>query len=415
MGLFDIFKRPYKEKPSNTTLAVLNGNIPIYQQFGQNIYASDVVQQAIACIAAEISKLDPRHVRIGKNGIQELITDEINELFEFGPNEWMTTKDFLEKITWQLYMNYNSFILPIFDEIKVGDNAKKRVYKALYPLDPTEVTFIQDGNAELWVKLAFNDANELTVRYTDLIHLRYRYSVNPFMGGNVNGQSDTQALWQTVNINHQLLQSIEKSVNSSMQIHGLLKINTMLDDTKQKAEIERFEKLLAENKSGILPIDLKSEYVQLKPDPKLVDKDTLAFIDSKILRHFGVPLPILTGDFTDVQYQSFYEKTLEPLINAFNQAFTKSLFTKNERRHGNRITFYINNLLHMSPEKRVEMAKVLGDRGAMTNNMILELFGIPPYEGGDVRLQSLNYVDVNIASEYQMAKAKKSEVKNVEE
>lgn len=411
MGIMDIFKKPFKEKPSEATLAVLNGNIPIYTQFGQNIYASDVVQQAIACIAQEISKLDPRHIRIGKNRMQEIVTDEINELFDFSPNDWMTTKDFLEKITWQLYLNYNAFILPVFDEIPTRDNGKKRVYRALYPLDPTEVTFIQDGNADLWVKMVFGDNNELTVRYSDIIHWRYRFSINPFMGGNASGQADTSALWQTVNINHQLLQSIEKSISSSMQIHGLLKVQTLFTDDSAKAEIARFEKLIAEGKSGILPVDLKSEYIPIKPDPKLVDTDTLEFIDSKILRNYGVPLPILTGDFTDTQYQAFYEKTLEPLINSLNQVFSKALFTKNERRHGNRIVFYINNLLHMSPDKRVEMSKVLGDRGALTNNEILELFGYPPYEGGDVRLQSLNYVDVNIASHYQLSKSgKKNEV-----
>jgi HK97 family phage portal protein len=415
MGIMDIFKKPYKEKPSNAALAVLNGNIPIYTQFGQNIYASDVVQQSIACIAQEISKLDPRHIRFGKNGLQEVVRDEINELFEYGANDWMTTKDFLEKITWQLFLNYNSFILPVFDEYETKDKVKKRIYRALYPLDPSEVTFIQDGNADLWVKFVFADANELTVRYTDIIHWRYRFSVNPFMGGNASGQADTAAIWQTVNINHQLLQSIEKSVSSSMQIHGLLKVQTLYNDDSAKAEIARFEKLITEGKSAILPVDLKSEYVPMKPDPKLVDTDTLEFIDSKILRNYGVPLPILTGDFTDTQYQAFYEKTLEPLINSLNQVFTKTLFTKNERNHGNKIVFYINNLLHMSPEKRVEMSKVLGDRGALTNNALLELFGYPPYEGGDIRLQSLNYVDVNIATKYQMNQSgKKKEVNNDE-
>jgi len=145
-----------------------------------------------------------------------------------------------------------------------------------------------------------------------------------------------------------------------------------------------------------------------------VDQETLAFIDSKILRHYGVPLPILTGDFTPEQYQSFYEKTLEPLVNSLNQVFTKSLFTQRELQFGNKIVFYANNLLYMALDKRVEVGDLLGNRGALTNNDLLALFGYPPYEGGNVRLMSLNYVDVNIASQYQLknAQAKKEEPPN---
>jgi hypothetical protein len=38
--------------------------------------------------------------------------------------------------------------------------------------------------------------------------------------------------------------------------------------------------------------------------------------------------------------------------------------------------------------------------------MLLDMFGYEPYEGGNTRYMSLNYVDVNIANEYQMTRAK---------
>ncbi|XCH78856.1 MAG: phage portal protein [Candidatus Dehalobacter alkaniphilus] len=411
MGWFDTAKNLFnKPKSGNSQLAMINGSLPIYSQFGQNVYSSDVVQQAIACIAQEISKLTPKHIRIDKNNMQNQVFDSISELLEYGPNEWMTTKDFLEKITWQLLFNYNVFMLPVYDEMNTNEG-KKRVYRAIYPLDPTDVTFIIDGNSELFVEMKFAHSDKLTVKYSDLIHWRYRYSVNPFMGGNINGQPDTAALMKTVEINHNLLQSIEKAVTSSMQITGVMKYNTMMDDGAMKAEIAKFEKNLSENKSGIMGADIKSEYITIKPDPKLVDAETLAFIDSKILRQYGVSIPVLTGDFTPEQYQAFYEKTLEPLALSLNQVFTKSLFTTRELQVGNRIIFYANNLLYMALDKRVSLGDLLGNRGALTNNELLALFGYPPYEDGNVRLMSLNYVDVNIANQYQLQKAgKKDEV-----
>ena len=58
MGMFDkLFKKaPKKTKQANT----LNGYAPIFTQYGAEIYASDVVQQALECIADEIKKLSSR-------------------------------------------------------------------------------------------------------------------------------------------------------------------------------------------------------------------------------------------------------------------------------------------------------------------------------------------------------------------
>ncbi len=36
---------------------MLNGYTPIFSQFGNDIYASDVVQQAIVCIVDEMKKI----------------------------------------------------------------------------------------------------------------------------------------------------------------------------------------------------------------------------------------------------------------------------------------------------------------------------------------------------------------------
>ena len=57
MGIFDLFKKKDKNKDNKIYAEMLNGNTPIFSQFGTNIYASDVVQQAINCIVTEIKKL----------------------------------------------------------------------------------------------------------------------------------------------------------------------------------------------------------------------------------------------------------------------------------------------------------------------------------------------------------------------
>ena len=153
-------------------------------------------------------------------------------------------------------------------------------------------------------------------------------------------------------------------------------------------------------------MDLKAEYIPIKKELQLVNNDTLRFIDEKILRHFGVPLPILTGDYTKQQYEAFYQKTLEPLIISFSQAFTKTLFTDKERAFNNQIKFYPKDLIFMSIDQTLEMIRLLGDSGALYQNEARTALGLRPLkELEGVRMQSLNYVSVEIANKYQLGMA----------
>lgn len=401
MGWFTNLFKKQTENPKTTTYAeVLNGYSPIFSQFGNNIYASDVVQQAINCIASEMKKLNPQHVRkIGQDitGVVGNLQTVLNK-----PNQLMTTSDFLEKITWQLFLNYNAFIIPTFYEWRDDQGVLKRKYDGLYPIAPTQVDFIEDAGNRLFVKFYFNGGKSYIVKYSDVIHIKYRYSVNEYMGGNEAGQPDNEALLTTLKLNHQLLQGVGAAMKSSFAVNAVIKYNTMLDDGKAEADIKALEAKLKNSESGLLPLDLKAEYIPIKKDIAMVDATTLKFIDEKILRHFGVPLCILTGDYTKAQYEAFYQKTLEPLIKSYSQAFTKILLTDREISYGNEIQFYPKDLIFMSVDQTLQMVTLLSNTGALYENEKRVAFGLKPLpELEGKRYMSLNWVDIDIANQYQ--------------
>lgn len=403
--LSNLFK---KETPAKAKYAeVLSGAAPLFSQFGTNIYSSDVVQQAINCIVSEIKKLRPEHIRKNGNDITSVNSD-IQAILN-NPNPIMTTSDFLEKVTWLLFLNYNAFIVPTFYEWKDNDGTIKRRYDGLYPITPAQVDFIEDAGNRLFVKFRFSGGQEFTVRYSDVIHIKYRYSVNEYMGGNEQGQPDNDALLQTLNLNHQLLQGVASAMKSTFAINGVVKYNTMMDEGKTEAALKELEAKLKKSESGFLPLDLKAEFIPIKKEIQLVDDATLKFIDEKILRQFGVPLCILTGDYTKEQYEAFYQKTLEPLIISFSQAFTKTLFTDREKGFGNEIQFYPKDLIFMSVDQTLQMVTLLSNTGSLYENEKRVAFGLRPLpELEGKRYMSLNWVDVDIANDYQIGKFKDS-------
>lgn len=403
-----IFDKLFHRQPKNTTYApTLNGWLPIYGQYlNFNIYSSDIVQQVLKCIVDEMKKLRPTHIRNNENyndpvPVKGNIQDVLNN-----PNPLMTTSEFIEKTMWMLLLNSNAFIIPIYrvwTDQKTGE--ERRYYEALYPIKPIQVDFIEDASGKLFVKFTFEGLRTSTIPYENVIHLKYKYAFNDYMGGNELGQPDNDAILKTLKMNEELLKDIAKAMNASYAINGVVKYNTLLDDGKTEAALKELERKLANSENGFLPLDLKAEFTPLERKAEIVDADVLKFIDEKILRNWGVPLAILTGDYTKAQYEAFYQKVLEPLIISASQAFTKGLFTTRALAFGNKIEFYPKELIFLTMEQTLQMIEILAPTGALFENEKRTALGLRPMaELEGQRYVSLNWVNADDASKYQLGK-----------
>lgn len=400
------FSNLFKKAPKDSRFASsMNGYLPVFSQFGTDIYSSDVVQQALKCIVDEMKKLNPMHIRMVDNDPVPITTSSVHKVLK-NPNQLMTTSEFIEKTMWMLLLNYNAFIIPTYYTwIDPETGAERRRYESLYPIKPTQVDFIEDAGGRLFVKFYFMNGESTTILYDNVIHLKLNYSVNEYMGGDILGQPNHEGLLKTLDLNQTLLQGVAKAMKSSYAVNGIVKYNTLMDDGKTEAALKELERKLNNNESGFLPIDLKTDFTPLEKKIALVDEPTLKFIDEKILRNWGVPLCILKGDFTKAQYNAFYQKTLEPLIISVSQALTKKMFTDRERSYGNKIELYPKDLIFMTVEQTIEMVTLLANTGALYENEKRAAFGLKPLpELEGKRYMSLNWIDANNASQYQVGK-----------
>lgn len=398
MGLFDFWRGWRKQREGERYAQMLNGTAPIFSQFGEDIFMSDVVQQCAYCIVTEMKKLNPRHVRRYGFDVAPVQDSSVQKVLE-NPNPLMTKSDMLEKVTYSVLANYNAFVYV------ERDRAGRLI--GLWPLAPVQVTFLEDAAERLFVDMLFKNGTGYILPYESLIHIRTHYYQNDFMGGDQYGNADNTALLNTLDLNHVMLQGIQKALKSSFAINGVVKYNTLLDDGKIAQDIANFEQRLANSQSGILGLDTKSEIIQFKRDIKLVDADLLKFIDDKVLRHFGVPIKILEGDYSTETYEAFYNRALEPLIINFSEAFTKGIFSQHEiQGYDNHIYFYPKELIFMSTNQVLQMVHELGQTGTLFENEKRVAFGLEPLEElRGVRLMSLNYVNADDAREYQLGKA----------
>lgn len=415
MGLLDIFRRgPRRKKQA----LMLSGFSPFFGQNGVDIYASDVVQQAIKCIVDELKKLQPKHIVQKANEDPVPKVDSTLQRVLDDPNPVMTTSEFIEKTAWLLLLNYNAFIIPTYYRWKDPDTGEeRRQYAALYPIQPLTVDFIEDEAGKLFCTFTFPNGYETTIDYEDVIHIRYNYSVSEYMGGDKSGNPDHRGILETLKLNDTLLKGLAKSLKASYSVNGIFKYNTQLDDGAMEENLRKFEQKLNNNESGFLPIDLKADFTPLEHKGALIDEPTLKFLDEKILRNWGVSLPILTGDYTKDQFEAFFQKACEPIIVSFGQAFTKKLFTPRERGgYGNKVVFYPKNLVFLSIAQTIEAIQVLAPTGGMTENEKRTALGLPPLpELVGKRYMSLNWIDASQAAAYQAGAAANEQVEVIDE
>lgn len=403
MGLFTRKKKTVE--PMNYDTKVFQSTLNIFNDFGNNINASDVVKICIDRIATHAAKLKPRYVKNLDNSSVVEKKGTLAYLLKYQPNPLMTPYDFIYRVVTLLYLNNNAFIYPIYDEATYE-------LKELWPIKPNSVEAIKDASGDLYLRFSFLDGRSYTLPYESVIHMRRFYGLNDIFGGS-GAISDHSAILKTIKINDSVLQGIDNALRSSFQIKGLLKINGLLSEKDKKAQKDEFDRALKEatinGNSSIVSVDLKSDYIPLSVDPKLVSSETLTFLQKKIITYFGVSESIYDNKYTEDEYNAFYEGTIEGIAIAFSETFSKALLTRNNLENGEQIVFYSERLQYASWNTKVSAIEKLMGLGILSLNESRSLLGLEPIEGGDKRLQSLNYVDANSANKYQVGEEPKEE------
>jgi hypothetical protein len=96
---------------------------------------------------------------------------------------------------------------------------------------------------------------------------------------------------------------------------------------------------------------------------------------------------------------------LEPIIISISQAFTKKLFTQRQISFGNKVKLYPKELIFMTMDQTLRMIEVLSPTGGLYENEKRTALGLrPDPELAGQRYVSLNWINANDASEYQVGK-----------
>lgn len=383
--------KPNQEDSTKYTNAqLINSYTNFITNYNAEIYNDLAVRSCVDTIARHVAKLKPVHIIQDENG-RNAQKSSINSLLANRPNIYMSTSDFLYKVASQLLYYGNAFVYIQKDN--------KQNINGFYPIDFTSCELKEYDN-NLYLKFNFNNAKNIVIPYTDIIHIRRNYSTHDLLG-----QDAYKPLLETLTNLSKSRQSISNKVENGGKISGILKLSGMVSQSEWKTKAELFAdwfKSSTSKSGGVATIDSTADFIPVSTKAESAEEAQLKYLQSEVYSYFGINEAIVNGSYNETEWQAFYESIIEGIKIQLSQEFTAKVFTEKEKEYGNIIDFNSNRLTYASTTNKVNMVKELGALGLLTTNEARELFDLPPVEDGDKRLVSLNYINADKADEYQL-------------
>lgn len=386
----------FNVKPTNedsnkyTNAQLINSYTNFITNYNAEIYNDLSVRSCVDTIARHVAKLKPVHIIQDENG-RNAQKSSINSLLANRPNIYMSTSDFLYKVASQLLYYGNAFVYIQKDN--------KQNINGFYPIDFTSCELKEYDN-NLYLKFNFNNAKNIVIPYTDIIHIRRNYSTHDLLG-----QDAYKPLLETLTNLSKSRQSISNKVENGGKISGILKLSGMVSQSEWKTKAELFAdwfKSSTSKSGGVATIDSTADFIPVSTKAESAEEAQLKYLQSEVYSYFGINEAIVNGSYNETEWQAFYESIIEGIKIQLSQEFTAKVFTEKEKEYGNIIDFNSNRLTYASTTNKVNMVKELGVLGLLTTNEARELFDLSPVEDGDKRLVSLNYINAAKADEYQL-------------
>ncbi|WP_199181666.1 phage portal protein [Staphylococcus simulans] len=377
------------EQQATKQYEMLTGNFRALGSFNGDAWSNEIYRSAVDTIARHIAKLSGKHVA---NGMRDDNYSKINRILRHRPNPYMSGYDFLYKLATHYYLYNNAFIL-------IQKDTKGNL-SGLYPLSASSVEYVVDGSGEMYLKFLFNSGEIVHFHHSEVAVLRRHFNSNELLG------DTNDAIMNTLNLAYTQQEGLSNSIKNSAQIRGLLKYNQTLAPKKLKEAKDEFMNnyMTMDNNGGVIPLDATLDYVPLSLNEADIETPQIQAVKQKIYDYLGINEAIITGNYSEDQWQSFYESIIEPLAIQLSSELTDKVFTEREQAFSNRIIFEASRLQYASTKSKATVIKELLPLGLLTINEARDLMNLSHVEGddGDSRIQSLNYIEKQLAKQYQI-------------
>ena len=367
-------------------LSVTSTNSGSVSAFNADPWESSDYRAGCDFVARQAAKLRLQPVRTWSDGTSSPCDEHLAHILQQRWNPLQSAYDGLYMTVVHLLVNGNAYIF-------IERQGNRPV--ALWPLHVAQSKFVTTDEGGVWVTLRFQNGKSAVLAMDDLLILRRHFNRSDVVG------DPNSAIATDLQMADALSREIRNTCKNSGAIRGIVSYSGMNSDERlAKLRDEFVRQNLTDNASGIIFADQSFQYQPLEAAFAPVSSSDLQAVRDRLLASIGINASLVSGNFSSDEYAAFLESTIEPLALQLTQEMGK-LCTEGET-----IVPDMSRLRFLSGDQQVRLIKEASPVGLLSVNEGRAILGLPPLaEGGDVRMQSLNYVNALDATRYQLFKA----------
>lgn len=363
-------KDPPKEEPS------YGYGVGMFGQSGNSSYLtgvtinkSDLIKAIISRIALDASMVDLKHLKIDSDGNQSSVDSGLINCMTTEANVDQSGRQLMYDIYWSMLDEGVIAVVPV-------DTTTKPLSQGGYDINTMRVgKIVQWYPSSVRVRL-YNEKNG-QVQEVSVDKNMCAIIESPFYAVLKQDNQTLKLLQSKI----RTMQSVDNRIAAG-QIDAFIQLpyTTKSDSRKKYAEkrTQEIEEQLKNGTHGLGYLDATEKVIQLNRPVTDQSMNDITRLQQDFYNQLGVTENILNGTANEAQMLNYYTRTIDPVVTAVLEEFTRKFLTKTARTQGQILKYYRDPFKMTPVESLATLADTFSRNAIMTPNELRELVGKEP-------------------------------------
>lgn len=329
-----------------------------------------IISSIYTRLAIDVAGIRIEHVRTDDNGMYlETINSGLNECLTVQANLDQGARHFRQDIPLSLFTEGAIAIIPVDTTLDPRSSGN------------WDVRSLRVGTIlQWWPKYVRVRAyNENTGQYEDLTLPKSMCAIveNPFYAVMNEPNSTLQRLVHKLS----LLDNVDE-ISSSGKLDIIIQLPYVVKSEARKTQAENRRKELQEQLQGstygIAYTDGTEKITQLSRAVENNLLEQVKYLKDELYNELGLTPAIMNGTADDVAMLNYYNRTIEPIMDAITEAMARTFLTKTARTQGQTIMYFQTPFKLIPISQLGKLTDVLSRNQIITPNEIRPALGLKP-------------------------------------
>lgn len=353
--------------------------------FPSFVSKDSIVAKLYNQIALDVASVSFKHVRVNESGAYASDkTSRLGERLSLYANIDQTWDRLVQELVWTMFENGSAALVAV-------DTSADPTSTDSYEIDSLRV-----GRVSKWyprhVEIDLYDDRSGNRKQIVLPKEVVAIVNNPMYEVMNRPNSDLQRLLSKLSI----LDAIDKQSGSG-KLDVLIQlpyvVNSELRAKRAKLRQEELEQQMENSKYGFAFLDPGGQVIQLNRASTNNLMDQVTWLTNQVYSSLGVSEEVFMGKATELQMLTYYNRTVNPILDEIAKAMTGTFLGKTARSQGQRIAWFRDPFRLVPMGQLGDLAQALTSAEIMSSNEVRDKIGLIASE--DPRADELVNANIN--------------------